>query len=107
LFRRGLIVERAKDGVECVDMLQKSEPGYYDLILMDIQMPNLDGYSAARVIRTLEDAERASVPIVAMTANAFKGDCDTAIEAGMDGHIAKPLDAAKMFGAIAEVLRGQ
>ncbi len=91
LSGRGFSVERAKDGVECIDMLLKAKEGYYDLILMDIQMPNMDGYKAAQSIR-------------ALTANAFKEDCDRAAEAGMNGHIAKPLDPVKMFHSIAEIL---
>ena len=104
LSDKGCIVERAKDGVECVDMLLKAEEGYYDLVLMDIQMPNMDGYNAARTIREFVDEKKASIPILAMTANAFKEDRDKAADAGMDGHIAKPLDAVKMFRTIAEVL---
>lgn len=105
LSDRGGIVEWARDGVECVNMLLKADPQYYDLVLMDIQMPVMDGYQAARTIRSFGDAGKASIPIIAMTANAFKEDCDKAAEAGMDGHIAKPLDAAKMFRKIAEILR--
>ncbi len=106
LTSRGFLVERAKDGVECVDMLLKSEDGYYDLVLMDIQMPVMDGYSATRAIREFEDRKKAAIPILALTANAFKEDCDRAAEAGMNGHIAKPLNADRMFQAIAEVLEG-
>lgn len=105
LTSRGFRVERAKDGVDCVDMLLKAENGYYDLVLMDIQMPQMDGYTATRAIRTFEDAKKASIPIIAMTANAFQEDKEKAVEAGMDGHIAKPLDAAKMFETIAGVLK--
>jgi len=104
LTARGCLVERAKDGVECVDMLLRAEAGHYALVLMDIQMPNMDGYRAAQAIRAFEDREKASVPILALTANAFKEDCDKALEAGMNGHVAKPLDAAKLFRAMAEVL---
>lgn len=82
----------------------QEEPGYYDLVLMDIQMPRMDGYEAARTIRALEDQTLAGVPILAMTANAFKEDCDKALEAGMNGHIAKPIDAGKMFQTITELL---
>lgn len=105
LSGKGFVVERARDGVECVNMLLKAEEGYYDLVLMDIQMPNMDGYEAAQSIRAFSDQEKSSIPILAMTANAFKEDCDKAAEAGMNGHIAKPLDAAKMFRTIAEALR--
>ncbi len=107
LTGKGFLVDRARDGVECVAMQQKAEAGYYDLILMDIQMPNMDGYQAAMSIRAFADKAKASVPILALTANAFKEDCDKALEAGMNGHIAKPLDAGKMFRLIAETLREQ
>lgn len=105
LTGRGCIVDRARDGVECVDMLLRAETGHYDMILMDIQMPNMDGYKATQAIRALADRGKASIPILALTANAFKEDCDKAAEVGMDGHVAKPLDAAKLFRAMAEVLR--
>ena len=105
LFSKGFIVDRAKDGVECVDMLLKAKAGYYDLVLMDIQMPNMDGYTAARAIRAFEDEKKSSVPIVALTANAFPEDRDKATEAGMNGHLAKPLDAPRMFQVISEVLQ--
>lgn len=105
LTAKKFLVERAKDGLECVDMLLKSEAGYYDLVLMDIQMPRMDGYKAARAIRAFEDEEKSSIPIIALTANAFQEDRDRAAESGMNGHIAKPLDAAKMFRTISEVLQ--
>lgn len=104
LSSKGFLVERARDGVECVDMLLKANHGYYDLVLMDIQMPNMDGYRAAETIRLFEDPEKASIPILAMTANAFQEDQEKAFESGMNGHIAKPIDAAKMFQSIAEAL---
>ncbi len=105
LSSKGCIVERARDGVECVNMLLKANEGYYDLVLMDIQMPVMDGYQAARSIRSFDNVKKASVPILAMTANAFREDCEKAAEAGMDGHIAKPLNAGDMFRKIGEVLK--
>lgn len=101
---KGCIVERAKDGIECVDMLLKADTEYYDLVLMDIQMPNMDGYSAARAIRAFTDKQKAAIPILAMTADAFQEDLDKTIESGMNGHIAKPLDIKKMFRTIVDVL---
>lgn len=105
LTDKGCIVERAKDGIECVDMLLKADANYYDLVLMDIQMPNMNGYDAAKSIRAFEDKRKAAIPILAMTANAFQEDFDKAIASGMDGHIAKPLDVEKMFRTITGVLR--
>jgi len=99
----GVEVEHAKDGVLCVDMLQKSEPGYYDLILMDIQMPNMNGYQAAERIRELSGGYK-DIPIVAMTANAFEEDKQHAFAAGMNGHIAKPIDVTKLMEELTEFL---
>lgn len=106
LTDKGCTVERARDGVECVDMLLKADAGYYDLVLMDIQMPRLDGYGAAKSIRAAGDREKAAIPILAMTANAFQEDFNKAAKAGMNGHIAKPLDTTAMFRTITEALRG-
>jgi len=105
LTGKGCTVERAKDGAECVDMMQKADTGHYCLVLMDIQMPNMNGYCAAQAIRALEDRKKAAVPILAMTANAFQEDFDKTIECGMNGHIAKPLEKEKMFRTITEALR--
>ena len=105
LSDKGCIVERAKDGIECVDMLLKADAEYYDLVLMDIQMPKMNGYDAAKSIRAFKDKKKAAIPVLAMTANAFQEDFDKTIESGMDGHIAKPLDAEKMFRTLTDVLR--
>ncbi len=102
----GAVVEIASDGIECIDMLVSHEAGYYDLILMDIQMPKLDGYAAARKIRGLEDADKAGIPIVAMTANAFDEDKKNAFDAGMNGHVAKPIDMAELMQAFRSVFGG-
>ena len=92
LQEEGCTVDRAKDGVECVDMLEKAANGTYQLILMDIQMPVMSGYDAARKIRGLEDPQKANIPIIAMTANAFSEDKQAALDAGMNDHIAKPIN---------------
>ena len=104
LEAEGFQVERAEDGILCLDMLQKAEPGYYDLILMDIQMPNMDGYKATQLIRRLPDQQKANIPIVAMTANAFEEDRKTAFRMGMNGHIAKPMQIEVLKNTICAVL---
>ena len=88
----GFLVEHAADGQACVDMLSSAEEGYYDLILMDVQMPILNGYEATKKIRQLENRKKAEIPILAMTANAFSEDQQAALEAGMNEHVAKPID---------------
>lgn len=88
----------------CIDMLEKAEPGYYDLILMDIQMPNMDGYEASKMIRRLPDSDKASIPIIAMTANAFDEDKQNAYNAGMNAYLAKPIEIPKLIEAITEAL---
>lgn len=100
----GFMVERAEDGIICVDMLQKSSENYYDLILMDIQMPNMDGYKATKVIREMSDDYRKNIPIIAMTANAFEEDRKNALEIGMNAHLAKPINVMEMKNTLAEVL---
>ena len=92
LQEEGCTVDRAKDGVECVDMLEKAANGTYQLILMDIQMPVMNGYDAARKIRRLDAPQKANIPIIAMTANAFTEDRQVALDAGMNDHIAKPIN---------------
>ena len=92
LQEEGCTVDRAKDGVECVDMLEKAANGTYQLILMDIQMPVMNGYDAAKKIRRMEDPQKAGIPIIAMTANAFSEDRQAALDAGMNDHIAKPIN---------------
>lgn len=99
-----LKIERAEDGAICVDKLLNATAGYYDLILMDIQMPNLDGYGATKKIRSMEDKEKSSIPIIAMTANAFEEDKKNAFAVGMNGHVAKPVDIGLLIDAINKVL---
>ena len=103
----GAEVEVARDGVECVNMLQLKCDGYYDMIIMDIQMPNLDGYGAAKKIRSLSDKAKADIPIMAMTANAFEEDKAKALEAGMNGHVGKPIDVKKLMQTIDTLLKQQ
>ena len=92
LEEEGMLVDRVVDGVECFEKVEKCPKGYYALILMDIQMPRLDGYLATTKIRKLQDEEKANIPIIAMTANAFSEDKVTAISVGMNDHVAKPID---------------
>ena len=92
LQEEGCTVDRAKDGVECVDMLEKAADGTYQIILMDVQMPVMNGYDAARKIRRLDDPQKANIPIIAMTANAFSEDRQMALDVGMNDHVAKPIN---------------
>jgi len=104
LNEAGFTTEVAGNGQIAVDMLKKSEPGYYQVILMDIQMPVMDGYEATEAIRRLENKELASIPILAMTANAFEEDRQAAKKSGMNGHIAKPIDIDKLLEALEKIL---
>lgn len=101
----GFTVEIAENGQAAVDMLEKSEPGYYQLVLMDIQMPVMNGYEAAKKIRMLTNRKLASIPIIAMTANAFEEDKQEALKCGMNGHIAKPIDVDNLFDTLGRILR--
>ena len=105
LEEAGIVIERVEDGIQCVNRVEQMSPGTYDLILMDIQMPNMDGYQAAQRIRNLNDKTRAEIPIIAMTANAFAEDRKRAFDAGMNGHIAKPIDVEKLGAVILSVLK--
>ena len=105
LKEAGFVVDTAEDGAVAVQKIKQAAPGQYDLILMDIQMPNLDGYEATRQIRALPDAEKANIPIFAMTANAFEEDRQNALAAGMNGHIAKPLDVPHLLCVLADALK--
>ena len=96
-----------EDEIQCVNRVEQMSPGTYDLILMDIQMPNMDGYQAAQCIRHLNDKKKAEIPIIAMTANAFAEDRKRAFDAGMNGHIAKPIDIEKLGAVILSVLKKQ
>ena len=100
----GFTVDRAVDGADCVDRYQHEAAGTYGLILMDIQMPNMDGYQATKLIRNLSDGRR-TIPIIAMTANAFDEDRQKALSVGMDAHLAKPVDVERLFGILRKVIR--
>ena len=103
LERAGLKTERVEDGIQCVNKIEKMPAGTYDMILMDIQMPKMNGYKATQAIRRLPDKDKAYIPIVAMTANAFEEDKRDAFAAGMNGHIAKPIQVDKLLSTLAEV----
>ena len=105
LERAGLKTERVENGIQCVNRIMEMPTGTYDMILMDIQMPQMDGYKATQAIRNLPDKDKACIPIIAMTANAFVEDKRDAIAAGMNGHIAKPIQVDKLLSMLAEVIR--
>lgn len=104
LKENGLKAERAANGKQCMEMLKKMPEDYYDMILMDIQMPEMDGYEATKRIRNLDDA-RADIPIVAMTANVFEEDRQKALESGMNAHVSKPVDMNMLFKVMAQILK--
>lgn len=104
LSEAGYCTEVAENGQIAVDMIKNSDPGYYQLVLMDIQMPVMNGYEATQAIRKLENKELASIPILAMSANAFEEDKQEAIKSGMNGHIAKPIDVKNLFDTLSEIL---
>lgn len=98
-------IEHVEDGIQCVSRVEQMPSGTYDLILMDVQMPKMDGYKATEAIRSLPDAEKANIPIVAMTANAFEEDRQLALSKGMNAHIAKPIDVEKIEDILISVLK--
>ena len=105
LEQTGIITEQAEDGSVAVKMVQEAAPGYYDLILMDIQMPIMDGYEATKQIRALPDKRLAQLPIIAVSANAFEEDKKTSLAAGMDGHIAKPINVPDLFALMQKLIK--
>ena len=105
LKEEGFILDTAEDGTIAVEKMRTAKPGQYDLILMDIQMPIMDGYEATRQIRKLKNPETANIPIVAMTANAFEEDRQKALEAGMNEHVSKPIDMERLLEVVKKVLK--
>lgn len=105
LEENGFKVERAEDGCKCVELFSEKPTGYYSTILMDIQMPNMDGYTASRKIRGMEREDAKAIPIIALTANAFDEDRNKAFAAGMNGHIAKPIDVGRMVRSIGALVK--
>lgn len=104
LSEAGFTVEVAENGQAALDMIKKSAPGYYQAVLMDIQMPVMDGYEATRAIRGLENKELSQIPIIAMSANAFEEDKQEALNCGMNGHIAKPVNIEMLFKVLDDIL---
>ena len=105
LTESNFVVESAEDGTVAVEMVKNSQPGYYDLILMDVQMPDMNGYEATKAIRALEDPALSSIPIVAMTANAFEEDKKNALDSGMNDHVAKPINVATLMEVLRKLLK--
>ena len=101
----GFAVDIASDGTEAVEKMKSASDGYYDIILMDIQMPQMDGYEATRQIRALDDKEKSEIPIVAVTANAFEEDKKVSSDVGMNGHLAKPYDIPEIMKTLNELLK--
>ncbi len=107
LTEAGFQVECAENGQQACEMISNNEGGHFDLVLMDIQMPIMDGYAATRAIRSMGDPERSEIPIIAMTANAFEEDRERALQSGMNGHLAKPVDIEKMLELLREIFKKQ
>ena len=105
LKESGFILDVADNGAAAVEKMKAAKPGQYDLVLMDIQMPIMNGYEAVKHIRALKNPEISDIPIIAMTANAFDEDRRAAFEAGMDGHIAKPIDVSRLLELLKKILK--
>ncbi len=101
---RGFEVACVYNGAEAVDKIKNTQPGTYDVILMDIMMPVMDGLAATRAIRSMEREDCHTIPIVAMSANAFDDDLKKSVECGMNGHLSKPVDVEKLYQTLAEVI---
>ncbi len=106
MLEAGFEVETAPDGTDAVEMVKKSDEYYYDAILMDVQMPIMDGYEATRTIRAMRREDVKTLPIIAMTANALEEDKEAALKNGMNAHIAKPLDMDVFIGVLSQFLKG-
>jgi len=104
LSMRGMEVEHAPNGQEAVDTFAKSPPNYFDAVLMDIRMPIMDGLTATETIRALERPDAKTVPIIAMTANAFDEDVQRSLQAGMNAHLSKPVEPEHLFKTLAELI---
>ena len=107
LERAGLRIERVENGIQCVNRILKMPAGTYDMIFMDIQMPQMDGYKATQTIRNLPDKDKACIPIIAMTANAFAEDKKKTMEAGMNAHLSKPLNVPELMDTIRKFCDGK
>jgi CheY-like chemotaxis protein len=101
----GFTIDRAEDGRICVQMIKDAKENFYDLVLMDVQMPNMNGYEATKAIRALSNPKKADIPILAMTANAFEEDKREAYRCGMNGHLAKPINVPELMKAITSLLK--
>ena len=106
LSKYGFVVDTAENGVEAVEKIKESKPGDYDLVLMDVQMPLMDGGEATRQIRALPDPALVKIPILAMTANAFEEDRKSALECGMNGFLSKPINIEELIAALSSLLAG-
>ena len=104
LSEAGFVIDSAPDGTDAVSMVEKSPEGYYDAVLMDVQMPVMNGYEATKAIRALHRKDVKSLPIIAMTANAMEEDKETALKSGMNAHIAKPLDIELLMGTLSQFI---
>ena len=106
LEEEGILVDFAENGKIAVEKVKASTPGYYKAVLMDVQMPVMNGYEATQQIRALEDPELAAIPIIAVTANAFREDMQRALDVGMDGHVAKPIDPDALMQTLHQIICG-
>ena len=104
---RGFQVDHVSDGSQAVERIRTTPPGTYDVILMDIMMPVMDGLEASRTIRRMERPDCHTIPIIAMSANAFDDDLRKSVECGMNGHLSKPVEVDKLYQTLDEILRGR